>query len=141
MPILRIVGAIALGLMVGGIVVFVVQLLGMVVYPVSEGTDLQDPEQLKNRIENAPALAKAVVWVAWTLGAFAGSWVAARIAGPGYQWWALVIGLGITGGALSVLIQFPGQGVSMWVIGLTLPLIASILVCRRAGRVSNDTKA
>ncbi len=77
---IRSVLAVVAGIVVGGIVVGVCETPGLLLHPVPQGLDLNDPAQLKDHVAKAPLAAQVCVAVAWTLGPLAGSFVAARIA-------------------------------------------------------------
>jgi hypothetical protein len=98
------------------------------------GVDLRDPQALAAHIAAAPLSAMLVVLAGWTLGAFFGGWIAARIARHRLAA-ALVIGALVLLGVIanSMLIPHP---LWMTLAGIALPIpaawVAARLVTRRA---------
>jgi len=79
--------AVVAGVVVGGLVVFVVQAIGHRVYPPPEGIDPMDREAMAEVARNLPTGAFGFVVGAWVAGALAASRVASGIAahaGPGW---------------------------------------------------------
>jgi len=89
------------------------------------GADLRDPQALAAHIAAAPMSAMLVVLVGWTLGAFIGGWIAARIARHPVAA-ALVIGILMVLGVVanSMLIPHPRW---MTIAGVLLPIPAARL--------------
>jgi hypothetical protein len=77
---LRNIASVVIGVLVGAIVVFLVESLGHLVFPVAEGVDLHDPAALRDIMDQIPLAAKFTVLLAWFLGIFAGASVAALVA-------------------------------------------------------------
>ncbi len=100
-------------------------------YPMPDGLDPSDPESIKAAMQKVPAGALVGVLISWAFGAFAGAWVAARLAPLN----KLLFGLGI--GALGVLaavadmlmIPHPAW---MWVLGVAEFIPAAYLGARLA---------
>lgn len=68
-----------LGVISGGLVVFLVEMLGNTIYPPPQGTNMSDPESLRAYLQNAPTGSILFVILAWALGSFAGGFVTALI--------------------------------------------------------------
>jgi hypothetical protein len=93
--------------------------VGHLVYPPPPGFDHHDP----HAVEGLPIGALVAVLVAWGVGAFAGAWVAARLA-PGAKM-AFGLGIGVIGlvAAIAIMRMLPHPK-WMWVVGVVefLPL-------------------
>lgn len=77
---LRNIGAVIVGLVVGNVWnMALIMLNGKVLFPMAEGTDMQDPEQMKAYIATLPAQAFAMVLAAHVGQAGIGGWIAARL--------------------------------------------------------------
>lgn len=117
---LRIFGALLVGILVGNAwnMAFIL-LNGMVLFPMPEGMDMMDPEQMKAYMATLPLAAYLVVLVAHVGQAGLGGWVAARVAGRNPYALAGLVGVLTFAGALHNLIVLGGPAF-MW---LDLPLI------------------
>ena len=93
-------------------------------YPPPPGTDLTQPDQLAAYVARAPLAAMALVVASWVLGAFAGGWVAAKVARDHPLFAALVIGLLVLAGVIANNTMIP-HPVWMTVLGVALPLPAA----------------
>lgn len=67
------------GLVVANVIVFAVEFTNSKLHPFPPGFDMNDPAQISAFIATLPASAFAVVWVAWVLGAFAGTFVTKQL--------------------------------------------------------------
>lgn len=77
---LRNIGAGFVGLLVGSLLnMGIIAFNSMVLFPMPEGTDMMDPEQMQAYVATLPAGAFIGVMVAHLSQAFVGGWVAARI--------------------------------------------------------------
>ncbi|MCR9245096.1 MAG: YrzE family protein [bacterium] len=82
------------GLIVGSVVNMALVLLNAhVLYPMPEGTDMSDPEQMNAYVATLPTPALLVVVAAHLGQAFFGGWVAARMAASRGMILALIIGV------------------------------------------------
>jgi hypothetical protein len=115
---LRNVGAVLAGLVVGMVVnMVVVQVNTAVLFPAPAGTDLNDPAQLSAFLATLPVGAWLVVVLAHLLQAFVGGLVAARL-GTAPIAVALVVGALSALGGLAALVMIAAPA-WMW---LELPL-------------------
>jgi hypothetical protein len=85
--------AIFVAIIVGGVVVFLVELPAMLVHPWPQGLDMNDKAALTAHMAKAPPLAMAIVALAWALGPLAASFVAGLIVRRQYLVHGLIIGL------------------------------------------------
>jgi hypothetical protein len=121
MSILRSVLAVIVGAIVGGVVTFIVELPGIFLYPPPEGVDYQDAAAMTAWMKTLPAQAMALVLAAWTIGAFAGAFTAAKIARSGKMVVAVIVSL-ISLAAAAYYIQAYEHPSWMWVSVALLPL-------------------
>lgn len=102
----RLVLAILGGVLVAGLVVYLVEAAGQLMYPPPAGLDMRDRDAMSAYVSQLPSGAFAIVLTAWILGALAGSWVAVRIAARPAVWPGLVIGglllLGVASNVMTV---------------------------------------
>ncbi|RZA33063.1 MAG: hypothetical protein EOP92_22820 [Lysobacteraceae bacterium] len=121
-----VVGAVVMWLVVAGI-----QFASHVIYPPPAGLDPMQPADLERILAASPVGALALVVVAWTLGAFAGGWVAARIARhPRVA--AVLVALGVMAGVAGMIAAMPGHPMWMSVLGLVLPVPAALIAAKLA---------
>ena len=126
-PTVRLILGIVAGVVVGGLVVFLVEGAGHAIFPPPAGTDLSDPETMKGLIATLPTGAIAMVLIGWFLGSLAGAITAKAIADRDLAAWIvafLFIGLTATN---FLYIPHP---VWMMAAGVALPLIAAWLATR-----------
>jgi hypothetical protein len=134
---LRNILAVIAGLFVGSLVnMAIIQLNMRVLFPVPEGVDLRDMEQLTAHMQTLPVTAFLVVMVAHLGQAFVGGWVAARLAAVRPMILAMIVGGVSLAGGISAMLMIDGPG---WMaVELPLYLVAawlagSIELRRRAG--------
>ena len=121
-----IVGVLVMWLVVAGI-----EFASHLIYPPPPGLDPMQPTDLEQILAASPTAALAMVVVAWTLGAFAGGWVAARIARhPRVA--AVLVALGVMAGVAGMVAMMPNHPVCMSVLGLLLPIPAALFAARLA---------
>ncbi len=113
------------------VVILVVEFLGAQLFPPPPGVDMSDPGALAMLMAQMPMGALAFVVLAWVLGAFAGGWVAARIAVQHPRVAAVVVALAVVAGVVMMMLAFPHP---MWmgVLGLVLPVPAALAGARLA---------
>jgi hypothetical protein len=112
-------GIIAVFLLVLGI-----EMIGHSIWPPPPGLDPTDPESVRAAMAQAPLGALVVVAVAWVVGAFAGAWLASRIAER--RWPAYVIGglTAVSSAANLVMIPHPFW---FWIVALAIVPLAAYL--------------
>jgi len=128
-----------LGVLAGVATMFVVimgiEAVGHMAYPPPPGLDPMNPAHeaaFAQFVQAMPWPAKALLALAWTLGALAGGWVAARIARHP-RGAAVVIALLVMSGVVAMIIRAPHPS---WLAaaGLLLPIPAALLGARLARR-------
>ena len=102
---LRNIGAVVLGMIVGMVVnMALISLNGYVVFPMPEGMDMYDPEQLSGYIETLPAAGMILPILAHLGQAFVGGWVAARLGASRPMVLAMIVGvLSLAGGIMNAM--------------------------------------
>ncbi len=117
---LRMFGALLVGTIAGNVwnMGFIL-LNSMVLFPMPEGMDMMDPDQMQAYMATLPAAAYILVLVAHVGQAGLGGWIAARLGGRGPYVLAGLVGLLTFAGALHNLVVLGGPAF-MW---LDLPLI------------------
>ncbi len=132
----RNVVAVISGLVVGMAVNMALVLLNaFVLFPMPEGTDMNDPEEFAAYIATLPTAAFLVVLVAHLGQSFVGAWVAARIGASRPMLLAMIVGvLSLAGGIVNML-QVEGPA---WPY-VELPLY--LVVAWLAGRLELERRA
>lgn len=119
------------GMVTAWVLIMACQFASGMLYPPPPGTDLTQPDQLAAYVARAPLAAMALVVASWVLGAFAGGWVAAKVAREHPSFAALVIGLLVLAGVIANNTMIP-HPVWMTVLGVLLPLPAAWMGARMA---------
>ncbi|WP_374405434.1 hypothetical protein [Pelagerythrobacter sp.] len=126
-PMVRNIVAVAAGIVVAMIVVFVVEGIGHALFRPPAGLDLSDPDDQARLMELVPDEARIAVVVAWFLGALAGTCAAIAISHRALMAW--IVGLVIALSSVWTTQMFPHPD---WMLaaGAVLPLVA-VLVAKR----------
>ena len=98
MTILRRIAAVIAGMIVAVLIVLASEGIGHKIYPPPPGTDMHDMANVKAFVATLPLSVLLIVLTGWLIATFAGTWLAARIAGtpiPGYVVGALLLCGGI----------------------------------------------
>jgi len=129
--------AVLMGLAAGMAVNMALILLnGSVLYPMPEGMDMTNPEEMNAYVATLPATAFLVVLAAHLGQAFVGGWVAARTGRSRPILLAMIIGvLSLAGGIVNLIQITEGPG---WMV-IELPLY--LLVAWLAGRMVARSRA
>lgn len=122
----RSVLAVVAGAFVAGLLIAGVESVSSMVYPLPPGLDLHDSEALRQHVEQLPLGAFLFVLAAWAIGTFAGSWVAARLAGRGKVGHGLAVGAIFLLAGLANLLMLP-HPLWMWVGGILAFVVSSYL--------------
>lgn len=132
MAIVRTIAGVFAGLFVMFCVIMGIEYVGHQAYPPPPGLDPMNPQHLSTIMASQPFLAKAIVVLAWVLGAFAGGWVAARISRNWPRTAAVLIALVVMSGVVGMILQLPDHPKWMGALGLLLPIPATLLAARWA---------
>jgi hypothetical protein len=84
---------VAVGLVIGLIMLLLVEYAAQLLFPPDGGLDLDDPAVLKELHENQPIPKLLVMVAAWALGATVGGWICCELGGTRRVQAALVVGL------------------------------------------------
>ena len=134
---MRNVLAVLVGLIAGSMVNMALILLNSyVLYPMPEGTDMNDSEQMNAYVATLPATAFLVVLAAHLGQSFVGGWVAARMGKSRPVLLAMIIGvLSLIGGIMNMMNITEGPS---WMV-IELPLY--LVVAWFAGRMVQKARA
>ena len=133
----RILGGLA-GILVAGLVVYLVEMLAHRLYPPPAAIDASTPEGARALMDQAPLPALVMVVAAWILGALAGGLVARRMGGPGPQVW-VVAGFVLLGIVMNVMtIPHPVWMVNAGVLGT---IVVGWLLSRRRDGATRPASA
>jgi hypothetical protein len=113
--------AVVAGVIVGGLMVAVMEIIGHSLFPPPPGLDASNPASLAKLMEQVPMGAKLSVVVAWAVGSLAAGFVAGKLASFNGSTMALIAGgvLLCAGGYTMIAIPHP---VWMVIAGLLVPL-------------------
>ena len=123
--------AVLLGLVVALAAMLLLEYLGMSLFPLPPGFDLDSEADLARLVESAGMGKQLWVLMGWTLAAFAGGWVAARTTLRHRLGAALWVGGLIVAGVLLNVALLPHPA-WMTVLGVLLPLPAAWFAARLA---------
>jgi len=129
MPMIRTVVAVLLGLVVALATMLLVEYLGMSLFPLPPGINLDNEDDLARLVASASTGKKLWVLMGWTLAAFVGGWVASRISRRHRRGAALAVGALIVAGVLLNAAMLPHPA-WMTVAGVLLPLPVAWLAAR-----------
>ena len=116
----RLILGILAGLVVAWMSIALCEFASVLLHRPPPGVDLRDPQALAAHIEAAPLPAMLVVVIGWSLAAFFGGWVAARIARQ-RRAAALVVGSFVVLGVIANNLMIP-HPLWMTIAGVLLPL-------------------
>jgi len=134
---LRVIIALPVGLLVMGLLVFLLELVGHSVFPASRemqdaiGLWVANPDDpaarqaMSDALPTMPLGAHLSVLVAWCVGGAAGAWVAARVAGRMQLAFGVALGLVLMLSCAANLAMIP-HPMWMWPAGLLLPFACAV---------------
>jgi hypothetical protein len=133
---LRSIGAVVAGVVFGGILVAIVEYIGVLLFPLPAGVDPTDSEALAAIADSIPVGAQLFVLLAWAVGALAGGWLAARLAPSQPLVHALIVGAVLMVLGIINLVSIPSP-LWFWIVGLLLFLPAAYVGGRLASGASS----
>lgn len=71
--------AVVAGIIGGSAVIWLLEMLGHVIFPTPEGLDLTNPEAIRQHMYSIPLGSFIVVLIAYAAGSFTGGWIAVAI--------------------------------------------------------------
>lgn len=113
--------AVIAGIIAAVIVIFIVEALSNMLFPPSSKIDMENPEQVKQMIENAPFGALLLVVIGWAIGAFSGGLVATIVSNNKKSFPALIVGMLLMIAGIINLMMFT-HPIWMWIFGLGVNL-------------------
>ena len=125
----RIAGAVIVGLVAAMLTVFVIEWLGHLLFPMSSDVELHDPEKTAQARAEIPLAARLLVVLAWFAGALAGGFIADRIGRSASLAW-VIAALLIVAGIVNIL-MIP-QPVWMQIAAIASPLLGGLAAARLA---------
>ncbi|TWT17796.1 hypothetical protein FQY83_16000 [Luteimonas marina] len=123
--------AVLLGLIVALATMLLLEYLGMSLFPLPPGIDLDSEEDLARLVASATIGKKLWVLMGWTVAAFVGGWVAARISRRHRVGAALGVGLLIVAGVVLNAAMLPHPA-WMTIVGVLLPVPVAWCAARLA---------
>ena len=129
----RTVVAVLLGLVVALATMLLLEFIGMSLFPLPPGIDLENEQDLARLVESASAGKLLWVLAGWALAAFAGGWVAATISRRHPRGAALAVAALIVAGVALNAAMLPHPA-WMTLAGVLLPLPVAWLAARLAAR-------
>lgn len=113
--------AVIAGVIAAVIVIFIVEAISNMLFPPASKIDMENPEEVRKMIENAPAGALIVVIIGWAIGSFAGGLVATIISNKNKSTYALIVGTLLMISGIINLMMFT-HPIWMWIFGLGVNL-------------------
>lgn len=123
--------AVLLGLFVALATMLLLEYLGMSLFPLPPGIDLDNEDDLARLVASATMGKQLWVLAGWTVAAFAGGWVAAKTSRRHRVAAALAVGLLIVAGVVANAAMLPHPA-WMTVLGVLLPMPAAWFAARLA---------
>lgn len=111
----RTLAGIALGILVASLVVYGLDTLGHVFYPLPADLDYDDLDAVRHFVNGQPVAAKAFVFAAFIAGAFAGGLAAGWVIGPGHAVATMVPALLVAGGVWTMHRMAPHP---LWMVAI-----------------------
>ena len=115
----------------------IITLNSSVLFPMPEGIDQRDPEQMNSYLATLPAVAFVVVMIAHLAQSFIGGFVAAKVAGSKPMFMAMVVGTFSLAGGVAAMQMF--EGPSWMAVELPLYLVTAWLGCKLARPTQSQT--
>lgn len=130
-------GRTVLGMLAGLVTMWLaitgLHMLGHALYPPPPGLDPGNAADVPQIVAAMPTGAFVMLVLAWTLGAFAGAAVAARIAFHANAA-AIAIGLVVMTGVVAMIVMVPEHPTWVAALGLLLPVPVALLAARLFAR-------
>ena len=108
MTILKNIGAVVAGVLLGSVVNMGIIIVGMLVIPLPEGTDMADTESMKAFMASAGPLHFLPPFLAHAAGTFVGAATAAYLATTKKMWFALGIAIWFLFGGIVAITMYGG---------------------------------
>jgi hypothetical protein len=115
--------AVVAGVVASFVIIAVVEFVSNRVFPTPPGTDLNNPQALRDAASRVPTGAMVLVMTGWGLGTFVGAWLAARISGWSPVAHGMMVGSLFILATIANLIMIPHPG---WVWAVSLPILPAL---------------
>jgi hypothetical protein len=132
----RVLGVVG-GVVLAELVIQTIETLGNRMYPLPEGTNLDDLASLSLAISSLPAGAFVMVLAAWVAGAFVGAFVGCQLSGRTSRWPSVAVGLLVLAAAVSTMLTIP-HPIWIWIGAVVLVPAASVAASQFAMRHPGD---
>ncbi|MCY7354781.1 MAG: hypothetical protein LH470_06840 [Lysobacter sp.] len=116
------------------VVIIAIEAIGHTLYPPPAGLNPMLADDMARIMSAMPSAAKAIVLVAWVVGAFTGGWVAAKIARQHPRIAAVIVAAMVVAGVIGMILQMPGHPLWMSGLGLLLPVPVALFAAKLASR-------
>lgn len=103
----RSLGVVLVGLAIAGILIAVIEAINTTIYPLPSDVIPGDRESLRKAAAGMPHAVFAIVVIAWTVGAFAGAWVAAMLADRSPRGHAAIVTLLLLAAGIANMVLLP----------------------------------
>jgi hypothetical protein len=127
--------AVVAGIVAGGSVALLIEIPGMVMYPLPPGTEMSNSNAIKSHMANAPMAALMGVALAWTIAPLVGSWIAALIARRAFFAHGLMVGAFFLAADVLNVRSFP-HPTWLAVVGVVAPIVSSCLGASLAAQMA-----
>jgi len=120
---LRKIFAVIGGIVVANLIVFLVEAVDHMIYPMPKGVTYENVEAFRKYVHELPAEAKLIVIFGYALAAFAAGFVATRIAKDRKPYYAIICGTILL---VVIILNFSMLPTAtwMWICGISAPLLA-----------------
>ncbi len=124
--------ALIVGLLAAFALVMAIEGLGYELYPLPDGIDSDNFDQMRDYVKDLPPEALTIVLAAWILGTMGGGLLASIIAKAKPLLFASLIGLVIMGGSIYTMfkIQHPPWFMGAAVAGILLAIFLTVRIAR-----------
>ena len=134
----RTIGGIVAGIVAGFAVIWAIEMIGHLVYPVPSDLAMTDRQRLGEFVSAMPLGAQLFVFVAWLAGALVGGVVAGRIS---RRHWAVWLITGLVALAALINIFWIPHPVLLQIGAVVAPLIGGLIASRMVPRTAAGTAA
>ena len=131
--VLRSVGSVLLGFVVGTAIMLCVETLNHKIYPLPDGFDPRVPGAVSAAMKSAPLGALLMVLGGWIIGTLVGAWITARVAPPSKLKHGMILGIFFLGAGIANNLSIPPP-LWFWVCSLALFLPAAYIGSKLAVR-------
>lgn len=119
---LRKIFAVVGGIVVMNLIIFLIESIEHLMYPLPKGMDYKDKEAFAKYVESLPITAMLIIVFGYAFGAFAAGFVSTRIAKDGKKIYALICGIFLLAAIIFNFMMIPTP-IWMWVLGVLTPLL------------------